>query len=48
LSQIAHGQFTLNVTIAKNTSDRMWKPLSAMHHVTDVVLGPGEIAALGT
>jgi hypothetical protein len=35
------------VRIAKNKSDRMSKPLSAIHHVTDVVLGPGEDSSTG-
>jgi hypothetical protein len=30
---------SLDLSIAKNKSDLMSKPLSAMHHVTDVVLG---------
>jgi hypothetical protein len=38
---------SLDVTIAKNKSDRMSKPLSAIHHVADVVLGPSEDSSTG-
>jgi hypothetical protein len=38
----------IDVRIAKNKSDRMPKPLSAMHHVAEGAWFPAKIAALGT
>ena len=37
----------LDVKIAKARSDRMSKPLPAIHHVADVILVPGEGSRIG-